>query len=102
MARQAPIVVFLLSGLLIAVVAGFVGLVAGIVINKDWKIDPTSSLVYMWFVILALVAVLKRVTDRFIDTMFQQESDDERFKRLIGEVLKERNSGSEIQPEPSD
>ena len=102
-ARQNAAFVFLLSGLLFVFEAGLMGLFAGFVINEDWQIDLSGIYVaLLLFVVLAFLAFTKRKMDRFVDTMPQLESDDERFKRLIREVLDERSAGSEAQPEASD
>jgi hypothetical protein len=90
LARQNPMPYLFVSGLLIAAEAGFIGLVAGFVINKNWTIDLASPDAYLWFSALAVLASVKRAMDRFIDTAVQRESDDDRFKQLIREVLDER------------
>ncbi len=90
MAREQAILVFLVSGVLIAAEAGMVGLVAGYVIQQNWKIDPFTGDGYLWFVALALLALVKRSMDTFVDSTVERESGDDRFKRLIREVLDER------------
>jgi hypothetical protein len=101
MVQQSP-AFFLLSGLLIAAEAGLVGIVAGTVINKDWQLDPFGPYAFAVLLGLAFLAWAKGRTERFIDSALEPESDDDRFKRLIREVLDERGPGSEVQPEASD
>jgi hypothetical protein len=87
---------------LIAAEAGFVGVVAGVVVKRTctpifWALS--SSVVCRR---VAPPALVKGSIDRFVDSTLRRESEDERLKRLIGEVPEETHPRFGAQPESPD
>jgi len=92
------------TGLLTVLESVLVGLVAGTVVLHKWKLDQST-----WaglVAAVALIALLKRRAEKALDRSIGEESDDEKQKRLIREVLAEfdlsRLAGTPNPPTPPD
>ena len=107
-ARQAAsdwaMVLLFATGLLTVLESVLVGLVAGTVVLHKWKLDQST-----WaglVAAVALIALLKRRAEKALDRSIGEESDDEKQKRLIREVLAEfdlsRLAGTPNPPAPPD
>lgn len=79
-------VLFGAAGGLTVVEAVLVGLVAGIVVQNDWR--PGSETIFYLAVFVALAAALRRKLEKFIDSQLES-SEDTKQQAVIVAALEE-------------
>jgi MFS family permease len=91
--RSGRYQVFLIfDGALTAGLAAMVGLIVATFIHKDWTISGGWWDVFGVILLIGVIAAFQRFVHRNLDSMLTPdgESDDERIRRLLREVLDER------------
>jgi hypothetical protein len=86
----------ILDGVLTAGLAAVVGLIVATFIHKDWTISGGWWDVFGVILLIGVIAVVQRIVHQNLDSMLAPdgESDDERIRRLLREILDERSGAA--------
>ena len=90
--RSGRYQVFLIfDGVLTAGLAAMVGLIVATFIHKDWTISGWWN-IFGVILLIGVIAAFQRFVHKSLDSMHTPDgdSDDERIRRLLREVLNER------------
>jgi len=93
----------ILDGAMTALLAAMVALIVATFIDKDWTITEDWVL-YAVILVIGTVGYFQREVQKKVDRLLDPggESDDERIKRLLREVLAERPDDREVVNERPD